>query len=62
MRQLGKYKFCDWPMESQMGEVAACNDYAFRLVYTPDEAWLCDEHYKQYEENLLSKKEQHPSQ
>jgi len=62
MRQLGKYKFCDWPIESNMGEVAPCGEIALRLVYAPEETWLCEEHYDLYqlthEESPSSKKEQ----
>jgi len=50
MKQLGKYKFCDWPIESQMGEVAPCGEIALRLVYAPEETWLCDEHYRLHQQ------------
>jgi len=66
MRQLGKYKFCDWPIGMwdaiAASEVARCSEVASNLVYTPEETWLCEEHYDQYqlthEKSLSSKKEQ----
>ena len=65
MRQIGKHRFCDWPTDTMLGEVARCNEIASHLVYDPEEFWICNEHYEQYkvihEKSLLpTEKEQQP--